>query len=98
MRYFIRFTDTIEQDIERGTSIITCDRNGIDIDPMIVSGLCAFGYYDSIEQCLEEAPKKAKWFDFGTKTFAILLGYRSDVEGSIGCVVEEPRLVSIHNL
>lgn len=98
MRYFIRFTDTIESDIERGTSIITVDNNGQDSNE-IVNGLCAFGYYNSIEECHAEAAKKIKVFgSFNAAFYAIVKGYRSDIEGSIGCIVEEPELVSIHKI
>ena len=98
MRYFIRFTDNIQQDIERGTSIITVDKNGKDASE-IVNGLCAFGYYKTIEDCHNEAIKKGKIFEnFGANHYAIIRGYRSEIEGSIGCVVEEPELLSIHKI
>ena len=54
-KYYLRFTETIEEDIERGTSILTNHNNEI------ADGLCAFGPFESIEK-LESCAKM--WFKF----------------------------------
>lgn len=91
--YFARFTETIKEDIERGTSIITCDNNGHDQEDQIVEGLCAFGPFEDIE----DAHKKAKFMSrFFGKQYSIIKGNRGPIEGSMGQVCEEPVFVSSH--
>ncbi len=99
MKFFVRFTDTILEDLERNTSIITTNANGADIDPKIVTGLCAFGAYDSEEQAIEKANLLKACAFFDIHEFSVLTGVESNgIKGSLGTVVLEAKLVSRHKI
>lgn len=105
MTFFIRFTDTPKADLKRGNSYHLSDvkDNGYKWNKHFncyaekLDGLCAFGYYESLEDCHEEADKKQR-FSGCTKNYAILTEFRAYIEGSIGCVVSQPKLVSSHTI
>ena len=46
MKYFLRFTDTATEDLERGTSLL--DLPSLD-EPEILEGLCGFSFCDAEE-------------------------------------------------
>jgi hypothetical protein len=81
MNYFIRFSDTIEADIERGTSILTNHNN------LIVDGLCAFYGGETIESAHDKA---AFWkrITSAEESYHILTGRETNgKKGSIGTVI-----------
>jgi len=88
--YFVRLTSTIEEDIERGTSMLT------NHDNLIVDGLCAFGPVKSIEEANILASKLHKWYSEDSE-YAIITGLVSfGKKGSVGTVCSSPKLISKH--
>lgn len=88
--YFVRLTSTIEEDIERGTSVLTSHNN------MVADGLCAFGPTKSINEAHELASKLHKWWPDDSE-YAIITGYESfGKKGSVGTVCSSPILISKH--
>jgi hypothetical protein len=97
--YFIRFSDTIEKDIERNTSILTTTEQGYKTGGEIVEGLCAFGEYDDIEYCHKKAQILQSIIHFEVENYSILYGRRSlGKSGSLGCVVLDAKLISTHKI
>jgi hypothetical protein len=93
MNYFIRFSESIEVDIERMTSILT------NHDNLIIDGLCAFYGGETIE----EAHKKANFWGKHTAdngdTYCILTGRETNgKKGTLGTVIVDAKLVSKHKI
>ena len=90
MTLFVRLTSTIEEDIERGTSILTNHNN------LVVDGLCAFGPVSSVEEAYVLASKLHKFYD--DAEYAIISGNVSFCKkGTVGTVCSSPVLVSKHS-
>ena len=89
--YFVRLTSTIEEDIERGTSILTNHNN------LIVDALCAFGPVSSIEEAHILAAKLHKWYP-EDEEYAIITGNVSfGKKGTVGTVCANPQFISKHS-
>lgn len=93
MNYFIRFSETIENDIERGTSILT------NHDNLIIDGLCAFYGGETIEAAHSKAAFWGKHTADNGDTYSILIGRETNGKrGSLGTVIVNAELISKHTL
>lgn len=93
MKYFIRFTETIQEDIKRNTSILT------NHDNLVVDGLCVFYGEDSIEATIKKAHLYGKSVADDGDSFSILKGKETNGEtGTLGTVITDIELISTHKL
>lgn len=91
--YYIRFTETIEDDIKRNTSILT------NHDNLVVDGLCAFFGGNDIESTIKKARMLGKYVCDPGDTFAILKGVETNGKtGTLGTVITDIELISTHTL
>ena len=88
--YFIRFTETIEEDIKRNTSILT------NHDNLIVEGLCAFFGEDTIEKTHERAQNFGKLTANAGDTYVIVEANEvwNSKTGTLGTVIENCKIIS----
>jgi hypothetical protein len=89
MNYYYRFTEDIQGDVERGTSILTNHNN------MIVDGLCAFVGKETVEDTKKSAEFMGKitGTEPGAK-YAILKGsIMPGKRGSMGVVIKVHEII-----
>ena len=97
--YFIRFTDTINEDIKRGTSVITVNSEGVETSPVVVEGLCVFGGYSTIGKAQQKANFLQKIIGFEVGSYSILTGLKdSEITGSLGTVIKNIQLVANYKI
>jgi hypothetical protein len=86
---YIRFTETIEADIERGTSILT------ESDNEIVDGLCAFPGKDTIEATIKKAKRLGKSVANPGDTFVIVMAKHNinANPGTLGVIITDLEIV-----
>jgi hypothetical protein len=93
MSFYIRFTETIKEDIERNTSILT------NHDDLIVEGLCVFFGENDIEKTIKKAHLYGKSVANNGDSYAILKGKETNgKKGSLGTVITNVELVSVYKL
>ena len=91
MTYFIRFTETIEADIKRNTSILTNHNNEV------VEGLCAFFGDSTIEESHAKAKRLGKSVAEVGDSYAIVEANEvwDSKKGTLGTVIENCILVAV---
>lgn len=86
---YIRFTETIEADIKRGTSILT------ESDNEVVDGLCAFPGKDTLLDSIAKAVRLGKIVANPGDTFVIVYG-RQNInakKGTLGVIITDIEVI-----
>ena len=92
MALFIRFTETIENDIEIGTSILTNHNNEV------AEGLCAFGPFENKEKAIKCVNFWQKFYPDENEHYSLLEA--DEVlfckKGSLGTIIKNISIIEKH--